>query len=370
MKIENPYSSLLPKRTAKPALLLLVGLLTAACGELPTKEEDPGPVFYPELPQRPRVQYLTTIRTERDIGGGQSKLMDFVAGVPRAVKEIRRPYDIEHRPGKLYVVDRERASVHILDLASGEFQELRDPRVGRFRIPSGIFVTPDGHAFIADKERGQVLAFNDKHRFVRAYGSEEQFDPVDVVVRGERVYVCDIRDEEIEILDRSSGVLLGKIGAQGYQQGEFRKPSHLTLDEQGRLYVTDVLNFRVQVFDEDGQFRRAFGGVGDAPGRMPRPKGVAVDKSEHLYVVDAAFELVQIFDARTGEVLLPFGKFGRGPGSTYLPQGIHIDYDNVEYFLKYVDRDFRPEYLIYVANQAGEEKINVYAFGEWFGPET
>jgi len=76
---------------------------------------------------------------------------------------------------------------------------------------------------------------------------------------------------------------------------------------------------------------------------------------------------VQVFDIATAEPLLPFGKYGPAPGSTYLPAGIHIDYDNVAYFSQYVDPDFRVKYLVYVGNLAGDKKLNVYGFGDWIG---
>ncbi len=140
--------------------------------------------------------------------------------------------------------------------------------------------------------------------------------------------------------------------------------------------MTDLLNFRVQIFDSNDVFLRSVGELGDFPGAMPRPKGIAVDREGHLYVVDSSFEMVQIFDASTGEVLMPFGKFapspgggsqGLAPGASWLPTGIHIDYDNLEYFRQYVDASFRPEYLVYVTNQAGGSRLNVYAFGERIG---
>jgi len=78
---------------------------------------------------------------------------------------------------------------------------------------------------------------------------------------------------------------------------------------------------------------------------------------------------VQIFDVKSGEPLLPFGKYGPQPGGTYLPAAVHIDYDNVPYFEQYVDPNFKVKYLVYVTNTLGEKKLNVYGFGDWIGPE-
>jgi hypothetical protein len=126
----------------------------------------------------------------------------------------------------------------------------------------------------------------------------------------------------------------------------------------------------VQKFDVDGNFVRTIGEPGDFPGAMPRPKGIDVDRAGHLYAVDTAFEIVQIFDIDSGSPLMAFGKFGSLNGGTWMPAGVHVDYDNLEYFSKYLDPNFQAEYLIYVTNQVGPFKINVYAFGEYVEKST
>lgn len=348
------------------AVLVVAAVVLAACAQAPI-QPIAGPVFYPPPPATPRIQYLTTVSSEKDIGGGRRGLAQFVAGTPETVRIIMRPHDIDHYGDKLYVVDRQAAAVHVLDLANKRFGRLNMGRAGPFQQPGGIFITPDGYKFVADKDREQILMFDPQDQFQRTYGEPGQFAPTDVVVVGDRLYVCDIRDEEIEILDRASGRVIKTFGGRGADPGQFRFPSHLTTDAAGDIFVTDFMNFRVQVFDGDGSFIRTFGQMGDGPGDMPRPKGIAVDRDDHLYVVDAGFELVQIFDADTGRALMGFGKYGNQPGGTYLPQGVHIDYDNLSYFAEYLDAEFDPEYLVYVANQSGNDKINVYAFGKLRG---
>jgi sugar lactone lactonase YvrE len=345
--------------------MVVVALLAGCAGAPP--EPEPGPVFYPEPPQQPRVQFLTTISSEKDIGGGRSQFVEFVAGTPEIVKGISRAYDVAHYADRLYVVDKGINAVHVIDLTERTFERMRAGRGGRLRNPLGIHVDAQGLVYVADKDRGQVVVFDQTNEYVRAYGEQDQFEPTDVAVHGGRVYVCDIRDEEIEILDQGTGALIANFGGQGNETGKFRFPSHLTVDAAGNVYVTDFMNFRVQIFDRDGRFLRTFGQVGDGPGDMPRPKGLAIDRDEHLYVVDAGFELVQIFDAQTGRALLGFGKYSDEPGATYLPQGVHVDYDNLAFFAEHVDPEFQPEYVIYVANQAGNHSINVYAFGRGVG---
>lgn len=92
-------------------------------------------------------------------------------------------------------------------------------------------------------------------------------------------------------------------------------------------------------------------------------KGIAVDKENNLYVVDAGFENVQIFNNK-GQLLMFFGGSYKGPGDMWLPAKVIIDYDNLNYFQKYVHESFDLKYLIFVTNQYGPSKINIYGFVE------
>jgi DNA-binding beta-propeller fold protein YncE len=185
-------------------------------------------------------------------------------------------------------------------------------------------------------------------------------------VYGDRVYVCDMQKHQVVVFDRITGKMLTAIGKVGEKDGEFNRPTHITVDREGNLIVNDAFNFRIQKFAPDGNFLQQIGTAGNTPGSMARPKGVAVDHDGNLYVVDAAFENVQIFSPE-GKLLLFFGGAGLEPGSMYLPAGIAIDYVNVPYFQKYTDKNFKIKYLIYVCNMTGANKLNVYGFGDWIG---
>jgi sugar lactone lactonase YvrE len=342
----------------------MMPLLIAACAPAPVKQ-DTGTVFYPGLPDTPRIQYLTSITSEEDIGVERNKFREFVTGKPDAIMVIARPWDLDHTRGKLYVSDKTYRRILIVDLDVKRIQFVDDRSSGALSNPGGIFIDAAGYKYIADRNRGEILVFDQLDQYFRVYRADTEFNPTDVVVFGDRVYASDVRTESIVIFDRSSGQVLDTIGRQGEAEGTFRFPTHLTIDDDGNLFVTDFLNFRVQKFDAEGKFVKSIGEPGDFPGSMPRPKGIDVDRDGHLYAVDSAFEIVQIFDVNTGNALMPFGKFGSINGGTWLPAGVHIDYDNISYFSDYVDPNFRAEYLIYVTNQSGPFKINVYAFGEY-----
>ena len=357
------------ERTARPSILtasLCFLLLATGCSQAPKPVLEIQ--FFPALPETPRLQFLTTISDEEDVGAKSSAFREFVVGDTEGPMSLGRPWDVAHEKGKLYVVDRGLGQVVIIDLVDHRFDLFPPSAAEALRGPFGIFVSDAGYKYVADRERSQILVFDEKNVLHRVYRGEGRFAPLDVAVNGDRLYVCDVKDKEIEVLDKASGETVATIGGgRSEEEGPLSWPTHLSIGADGWIYVTDLLDFHVQVYDAEGRFVRSIGEPGDFPGAMPRPKGIAVDREKNLYVVDSAFEMVQIFEAETGKVLMPLGKFGPNPGSHWLPTGIDIDYENLEFFSRYLDEDFRPEYLVYVTNQAGPNKINVYAFGQYIG---
>ncbi len=333
------------------------------CASIPRKPAmRPAPIFYPALPQRPRLQFLRSISGEGDLGKKQSLLHDFIFGNGNH-QLLGKPYDVAAVKGKIYVMDRLYKRIVIIDLSSRTMSFLNDHGNGRLEDPAGIFVSQDDIKYVADMQRKQVVAFDKKNCFLRTYGSQDIFKkPVDVAFYGKRLYIVDINEEKLFILDKETGQVIKTVG----DEGDFFKPSHVTVGPLGNVFVTDTFNFEIKKFSPDGNFLGAIGSPGEQIGDFARPKGASVDKKGRLYVVDAAFENVQIFNDQD-QILLFFGGPGTGPGNLYLPAGITVDYENTAFFQKFADPNFKLEYLVYVTSMFGKNMLNVYGFGHWTG---
>ncbi|MDX2414504.1 MAG: 6-bladed beta-propeller, partial [Bacteroidales bacterium] len=155
---------------------------------------------------------------------------------------------------------------------------------------------------------------------------------------------------------------LKKVFPEASQDDEEYLYQPLNIELAGhKLFVTDLGDCKVKVFDYESNYITSFGGSGNGLGMFTRPKGLSCDNKGNVYVVDAAFENIQIFNDEQ-ELLLHFGGTYTGPGGMWLPADVCIDYNNFEYFSSYVDPGFKLEYLIYVSNQYGPDKISVYGF--------
>ena len=126
------------------------------------------------------------------------------------------------------------------------------------------------------------------------------------------------------------GKVIRQIGKRGSSAGNFNFPTHIWIDDGGKVYIVDSMNFRVQVFSSNGEFLFEFGEAGDATGYMARPKGIATDSNGNIYIADALFHVIQIFD-KSGNFLYYFGSQGQDEGQFWMPSGIYIDKNDYIY---------------------------------------
>jgi sugar lactone lactonase YvrE len=104
------------------------------------------------------------------------------------------------------------------------------------------------------------------------------------------------------------GKFIQTWGKPGKEPGEFDGPHALAFDSQGRLFVGDRTNNRIQIFDQDGKFLEQWT-------QFSRPSGIYIDKNDVIYVSDSESKDangyghhpgwkrgIRVGSARTGEV--------------------------------------------------------------------
>lgn len=74
-----------------------------------------------------------------------------------------------------------------------------------------------------------------------------------------------------------------------------RFPQGIAADDEGRLYVADCRNSRVQILTSSGECLMQLGEHGSGPGQFDQPQGVAIGPSGQLAVVCLENHRVQLF---------------------------------------------------------------------------
>ncbi|XP_019620518.1 PREDICTED: tripartite motif-containing protein 2-like [Branchiostoma belcheri] len=147
-----------------------------------------------------------------------------------------------------------------------------------------------------------------------------QFDsPIDVAVRGDRLYVADTWNDRVQKFS-PSGELLHK-----FPLGEYcTRPYGLAVQRDGRVVVADRDKHSIFLFEADGTLVKQVGGKGKGEGQFDEPFFVCVDKEDNIIVTDYGNSRVQVFD-RNLNYKHKFGQKGRQPQDMFGPMGVSAD---------------------------------------------
>jgi hypothetical protein len=89
-----------------------------------------------------------------------------------------------------------------------------------------------------------------------------------------------------------------RIGKEGDERTQFYRVRDIHADPQGNIYVDDMSNGRVQVFDPNGAFLRTIGRPGQGPGEFENPTLIRFGGREgHLHVMDR-YQRINLFDGQ------------------------------------------------------------------------
>ena len=232
--------------------------------------------------------------------------------------------------GNIYVVDsgNHRIAVFNDDGKSLSTISNKGHKQGELNNPVGIDVS-EGTIYVADKDNHRIQVFNKNgviKKNITLKSKGKLIRPVDVAVNKnlKLLYVSGNNNHEVMAYD-FSGKLLHQWGGEGTNRGEFRYPAIISL-ANNNVFVVDVLNSRVQIFNAKGELQSIVSEWGVLPGQLFRPKGVAHDNKGNIYVSDSYMGLIQVFssDTRFQYVLGDNGT----PYKLMSPSGITVDKNN------------------------------------------
>lgn len=321
---------------ARAAAVLLCLLALAGCASAPSRPNLPvgAELNWPPPPAEARITWTGEFSQPDDLGIGKgfwARVVELVVGEEN--NRIVRPYGVyADGQGLIYVTDPGAALVHRYDTKRGRYTRLKGANGSPLKAPIGVSGDGRGTVFVTDAESGVVFRQTTDDDELLPFITKGLKRPTGLAVdqqRG-RLYLSDSVLDQVVVFDLT-GRELFRFGSYGEEPGKFNHPTDIWLDRQGRLLVTDPLNYRIQIFSMEGLYLSGITKeAGDAAGNFSKPKGVAVDSDGHIYLADALLDVIQIFDEK-GRLLLVFGDKGSHPGEFWMPAGIFIGADDTIY---------------------------------------
>ncbi len=324
--MNNLFKSLL-----KIVIITGLGVFLTACS---TKKVEKVTIVIPNPPEEPRIFYIDSYHGGSSLSQGNA--IDIFIGkeTGRASGNLFKPYGVSsYGENLMYVADTAVGVVFKFDIKNKKVSYIGDKSEGRLGMPIGVATDSDGNIYASDSKQKKVFGYTPEGELMFAIGKRNELKrPTGIAVNSklQRLYVVDTKAHNIKVYSLTDGKELFQFGKRGDEAGEFNFPTNIAIDRRNNnIVVSDTQNFRIQIFDKDGEFIHKFGRIGDLPGMFARPKGVGVDTEGHIYVADAAFNQIQIFDQK-GRLLLYFGGHGGEPGTFRQVAGLYVDdYDKV-----------------------------------------
>jgi DNA-binding beta-propeller fold protein YncE len=218
------------------------------------------------------------------------------------VGRLRMPLGVRGaRDGTIYVSDGVLKTVRVYTSAGEHVMDIGKP--GELQNPSGIAVNSGtGRLYIADPKAHDIKVYSTKGDFLFQFGSGGDGDGkfqfpsfITVDSRNGEVYVSDTNNFRVQVFDQD-GKFIRKFGMLGDAPGFFQRPKGIGIDSEGNSYIVESVFNNFQIFNDRGEVLTWIGWGGTQGGGAFRsPAGLYVDENDRIFVVDVLNRRVQVF---------------------------------------------------------------------------
>jgi len=237
--------------------------------------------------------------------------------------------------GRLIITDPALPAVHVLDgkksfrIAAGERRRLHNP--------NGVAVDANDNIYVVDSDLGLIEVYDPHGNFLRYIGKiddESIFDyPTAIAIdrKNAHIYLLDSPRNVMLILDLH-GTILKRVGRRSSDEVpvDFFYPSEIAVSAD-EVVVLDSAASRLQVFNLDGRLLRQINtytsntpGIPEAAVEM----GLGIDTEGNIYLSNLRDSGVRVFD-HDGKVLNSFGNRGTLVGQFDSPSGVWVEKDGL-----------------------------------------
>jgi hypothetical protein len=248
-----------------------------------------------------------------------------------------------------------------------------------FGYPEQVALDSNGRIYVADADHHRVQIFNSDDSYYATLGNEDcnpgnglgnkEFCwPRGVAVGSNgRIYVADTDNHRVQVFDSNQNYLatLGTSGESGDDANHFNWPRGVAVDSSNNVYVADTNNNRIQkctVVGSSGTcstFAGVTGEWGDNLDRLGNPQDIAVSGGK-VFVAECGPDRVQVFDT-SGAYLTTIGNsWGDRTGELRCPKGVDVDASGNLYV---TDKD-NARIQKFAPGVPGWAQVNINGFGD------
>jgi len=170
--------------------------------------------------------------------------------------------------------------------------------------PLDLAVDGSGNVYVTDRINNRVQKFSSNGVFVTAWGSHGsdngQFDfgfsvtGIAIDPNQGYVYVTDLNNDRIQKFDLSGNFILAWDSYGNEEWETLSHPRAITVDTSGNVYVSDYSS-TIMKFSSSGDFIEKFADRGVNPGQLNKPDDLAIGPDGKIYIADSGNNRIQVF---------------------------------------------------------------------------
>ncbi|MGB9716199.1 MAG: NHL repeat-containing protein [Thermodesulfovibrionales bacterium] len=169
-------------------------------------------------------------------------------------------------------------------------------------IPNRLAIDKKGNIYVAGSYFQGVLVIDSKGQLLDIISPEEEDRKAKVnnvtIDNTGRIYIVSEEEGRIYVYDENRKFLF-KFGEKGGSTGKLSRPQAVGIDNRnGRMYVVDYMRHTISAYDKDGKYLFEFGGLGWGEGWFQYPRDIAVDSNGRIFVADTFNDRIQVFQPK------------------------------------------------------------------------
>lgn len=173
---------------------------------------------------------------------------------------------------------------------------------------------------------GRLGAPSFSHYIYGDFGENALHKPMFATFGNGRVYVSDTNNHRVQVF-AEDGAPLFKFGDRGDKDGQFFYPYGIVVGPDSNVYVADMYRHVIQIFTTDGEYIRNFGADDEAKKYVNSPGMIYLDDKGRLFVPNIETADVAVFDLETETLLQTIGVYG----DLFAPNAVTVDGDGYIY---------------------------------------
>ena len=215
--------------------------------------------------------------------------------------------------GHVWALDQELGRVQEFNEKGEWLQSSVNTGYGKLNLPQGVATDSAANVWVADTGNNRIVKFGLKGEFLLAFGTNVDKTKVEAGASEAEKNVCTAASGDV-----------CQAAASGAAAGQLSAPKGIAVTPNGKIWVADTGNNRLEKFSQTGGLILSLSGPGSEPGKLKEPSAVTVAPDGSIWVADSGNNRIQAWNSSL-TLIHTIGKEGSGGGEFKAPAAIFAD---------------------------------------------